>query len=674
MAVLGNLKVIIGGDASDLDRSLKGAESSLASLGNTAKVGLAALATAAVAAGTALAVSMKHAIDGADQLGKMSQSTGVAVEELAKLKYAGDLSDVSMEALGKSMGKLSKAMAEAASDGASTAGQAFAAMGVSVKNNDGTLRESAEVLKDVADKFAGYKDGASKTALAIQIFGKAGAEMIPLLNQGRDGLQEAGDEAKKFGLVLSKETTSAAENFNDNLTRMNKIKEGLVITITAKMLPVLEQLSQVMLDSRKNTELANTVADALATTMKGLVTVGISLITTWQQIFATAGNLREALGQLASGEVSKAFDTMKASGAQTAAAFDGVRSSIKGLWSDAAPEEFAARFDQMSAATEKAGAAMKRVQEEAAKTAAPVIASAAAQSDALNKFLISQAKATAGRQAEADSIGKTIGEQERLKIAYQAEAIALAANIPLTDQRRAAIAAAGDAAALAAMKVAGAQAAVQAMNPTQQFEAQMTQLQQLYDAGVITLETYNERQKQIAESVGATWGQAGASMAGSFAQIAGAFGKESSAMATAAKVFGVIQGTISMYTGAAKALELPFPANIAAMAAVLAQGARLVASIKSQQVPTGMMTGGSMMVQGGGGPDSVPVQFMASPGEQIDIWRPEQGGGADPRRGASGQTVNLAMPAITTRDALREIIDGLNGMFADGYRLNVQAA
>ncbi|WP_315804032.1 hypothetical protein [Bradyrhizobium sp. SZCCHNS3002] len=673
-SVVGNLKIIIGGDTADLDKSLKGAESSLASLGNAAKVGLAAIAVAAAAAGTALAVSMKHVIDGADELNKMSQSAGISVEELSKLKYAGELSDVSMEALGKSVGKLSRAMTEAASDGASTAAQAFTAMGISVKNQDGTLRESSDVLKDIADKFEGYKDGASKTALAIQIFGKAGAEMIPLLNSGRDGLEEMGDEAQKFGLVLDKRTTMAAEAFNDNLTRMGKIKEGLITTITAKMLPALEQLSESFLDSRKNTEWFNAVAEKLATVMNSLVTVGMTLITTWQQIFVTIGSLREAMGQLASGEVSKAFDTMRNSSLQTAQAFGELKSSLTQMWQASKDGDPTATWGGQTMALKNLSKEVEIYGATWSKTEAPVIASTTAQKDALDKFLISQAKATAGRQAEADSIGKTVGEQEKLKIAYQAEAIALAANIPLTDQRRAAITAAGDAAALAAMKVAGAQAAVTAMNPTQQFEFQMTQLQQLYDAGVITLDTFNERQKQIAESMGATWSQAGASMAGSFAQIAGAFGKESSAMATAAKVFGVIQGTISMYTGAAKALELPFPANIAAMAAVLAQGARLVASIKSQQVPTGFMTGGSMMVTGSGGADSVPVQFMASPGEQIDVWRPNEGGGADPRRGAGGQSVNLAIPAVTTRDAVAQIIDHMNEMFRDGYKLNVVAA
>jgi hypothetical protein len=332
MSVLGNLKVIIGGDNSDLDKSLKQSESALASFGSAAKIGLAALAVAAASAGVALAASMKHAIDGADELNKMSQSAGISVEELSKLKYAADLSDVSTEALGKSVGKLSKAMSDAAADGASTAAAAFNAMGVSVKNQDGTLRESSDVLKDIADKFEGYKDGASKTALAIQLFGKAGADMIPLLNQGRDGLEEAGDEAAKFGLVLDKRTTMAAEAFNDNLNRMGKIKEGLVTTITAKMLPALEQLSESFLDSRKNTEWFNAVAEKLATVMNSLVTVGMTLITTWQQIFVTIGSLKEAMGQLAGGEVSKAFDTMKNSAAQTAAAFTGLKQNITELW------------------------------------------------------------------------------------------------------------------------------------------------------------------------------------------------------------------------------------------------------------------------------------------------------------------------------------------------------
>lgn len=671
MSVIGQLRVILGGDTSSLDKSLSESQSKLASFGSKLALGFAAAAAAATAAAVAVTSQVHSAIEAADQLNKMSQSTGLSTEELSKLKYAADLSDVSTEALGKSMGKLSKAMVAAATEGASPAANAFNAMGVSVKNNDGTLRSSSDVIKDVADKFAFYKDGAEKTNLAIQIFGKSGAALIPLLNQGRDGLEQAGEEAAKFGLVLDKKTTMAAEAFNDNLKRMDSIKQGIVMTVTAKMLPSFEQLSEVMLETRKNTELWNSVGDALANTMKALVTVGVTLVTTWQQIFATASNLKAAFGLLASGEVSAAFEKMKAGAAQTGEAFTGLKQTVSSLWSDIPTfswESQALGIKQLNREVMEYGKAW-------ALTAAPIVSAGNAGAEAIQKFLNTQAKATAAHAAEADSIGKTIGEQERLKIAYQAAAIAKANDFTITGQLAQKVAAAGDAAAMAAMKVAGAQATVMALNPVQQFDMQMTQLNQLYAAGVISLETYGERQKQIAEAAQATWGQAGASIAGSFATIAGAFGKESAGMAKAAQVFGAIQATISMFTGAAKALELPFPANLAAMAAVLAQGARLVAQIKSQSVPTGFKTGGSFTVGGSGGADSQFVPIMASPGEQVDIWRPGEGG-ADPRRGAGSQptVVNLAMGAGATREWLRETMDGLNDMLADGYVLKVRPA
>ncbi|WP_439363078.1 hypothetical protein ACNJYD_19815 [Bradyrhizobium sp. DASA03005] len=671
MSVIGQLRVILGGDTSSLDKSLSESQSKLAGFGSKLALGFAAAAAAATAAAVAVTSQVHSAIEAADQLNKMSQSTGLSTEELSKLKYAADLSDVSTEALGKSMGKLSKAMVAAATEGASPAANAFNAMGVSVKNNDGTLRSSSDVIKDVADKFAFYRDGAEKTNLAIQIFGKSGAALIPLLNQGRDGLEQAGEEAAKFGLVLDKKTTMAAEAFNDNLKRMDSIKQGIVMTVTAKMLPSFEQLSEVMLETRKNTELWNSVGNALANTMKALVTVGVTLVTTWQQIFATASNLKEAFGLLASGEVSAAFEKMKAGAAQTGEAFTGLKQTVSSLWSDIPTfswESQALGIKQLNREVMEYGKAW-------ALTAAPIVSAADTSTNAVEKFLATQAKATAGHEAEALAIGKTIGEQEKLKILMQADAIAKSQNVIVTEALRAKIEAAGDAAAMAAMKVAGAQATVMALNPVQQFDMQMTQLNQLYAAGVISLETYGERQKQIAEAAQATWGQAGASIAGSFATIAGAFGKESAGMAKAAQVFGAIQATISMFTGAAKALELPFPANLAAMAAVLAQGARLVAQIKSQSVPTGFKTGGSFTVGGSGGADSQFVPIMATPGEQVDIWRPGEGG-ADPRRGAGSQptVVNLAMGAGATREWLRETMDGLNDMLADGYVLKVRPA
>lgn len=672
-SVIGALRVVLGADTAALDKGLSDSQIKLAAFAGAVGGIAAGMAGEFLKAAKSIGSSITDVIDSADKLNKLSQQTGMTTEELSKLSYAAGLADVPMEALTKSVTKLSKAMVDAAGDGASQAGRAFTAMGVTVKNvSDGSLRPSADVLADIADKFAGYKDGAEKTSLAVALFGKAGAAMIPLLNEGRDGLQELGDEAQKYGLVLDKQTTAAAEAFNDNLRKMDMIKQGVSTTMTAKLLPAFQALSEVLLKSREESTLWNAIGDVMAGVINKLVAAGIALITTWQRIFATVADLKSAFSDLASGNFQAAWDTMKKSASETSDALGGLATQIRQIVAPTDLDKFwqtqIPQIKAMNAEVQELGKAWTQ-------TAAPIVASGEAQKDAIQKFLDAQAKRTAAMTAEAQTIGGTIGQQEYLKTVYQAQAIALQNNIPLTAALNTQIALQGQASAAAALQIAGAQATVAARNPTEQFNAQMTQLKQLYDAGVISLDTYNERQKQVAEQAGAAWNIAGASIAGSFATISAAFGKESKGMAVAAQAFGVIQATISMFTGAAKALELPFPANLAAMAAVLAQGATLVARIKSQTVPTGFMTGGSFKVGGSGGPDSQRVAFMASPGEQVDVWRPGQG--PDPRNGASSgspTTVNVSMPVVTTRDAMRAIIEGINDMVRDGYRLNVVPA
>ena len=64
--------------------------------------------------------------------------------------------------------------------------RAFRALGISLKDNGGNVKTSGDLFLDIAQKFSKMEDGAAKTALAIRLFGRAGAELIPLLNQGRD--------------------------------------------------------------------------------------------------------------------------------------------------------------------------------------------------------------------------------------------------------------------------------------------------------------------------------------------------------------------------------------------------------------------------------------------------------------------------------------------------------
>ena len=218
----------------------------IASFAKNAAGGLAALYGAQSIVGF-----VKSQIDAADATGKMAQKVGVSVEELSKLQYAAKLSDVSNEQLQTGLVKLSKGMVEAA-NGSGQLRNALSSMGLSAKNNDGSMKSSSVLLSEIADKFAGYEDGVNKTNLAVQLFGKSGAELIPLLNGGSAAIKDAGDELERFGAVISEKVAQNAEIFNDNLTRLAVAGSVLGKSIANEVMPYLNQLAEEFLIARSN--------------------------------------------------------------------------------------------------------------------------------------------------------------------------------------------------------------------------------------------------------------------------------------------------------------------------------------------------------------------------------------------------------------------------------------
>ncbi|MFZ5736307.1 MAG: hypothetical protein ACOY6K_05430 [Pseudomonadota bacterium] len=648
--MIGALRVVLGADTAALDKGLKDAQSGVAKFGAGLGTAMAAAGAAAAAAASAIGFAVKGAIDNADKMSKMSQSFGVPVEELSRLKYAADLSDVSLEALGKNVGKLSRNMVEVAGGGIGPAKQAFDALGVSVTNTDGTLKTSSQVIGEVAGKFETYQDGAAKTALAMALFGKSGAEMIPLLNSGRDGLKEMSDEADRLGLVIDAKTGKSAEAFNDNLTRLQRVIDGIVLKLSAAALPTLVQFTEALVDASKNTNLLGDATSTVDIVLKAVVNELAMAAAYMQRVRSEWNALTSIFKSRSLDDLKKAWESFNAEGVQTEIYIQNTKNSLNDFWNNAKTE------------AEKSS---KTVSE---KMSAPIIQAAEASENAVEKYLSSQAKRIAGMTAEAQTIGLSAAAHEKLKLQLEAEAIAKEKNIPLTDALSLRIAAAGDAAALAAMKVQAAQIAQQVLSPAEKYAQDLQNLQQVYAATSMTMETFTARQQQLAEGIGATWAQAGSTAASGFGELASVFAKESKGMATTAKAFGIIEATINTYVAFTKALSSGIPPfNYIAAAGTLAAGMAKVAAIKSQS----FMTGGSMTVRGSGGPDSVPV--MVSPGETIDVYRADEPG-PDPRRASGGgdqRVYNIATPLVLSRDWVRDVFQALNEGLGDGHRLNV---
>lgn len=241
----GGLK-LLSSAANDAKFQLQAATDRLGMLGSVlGKLGPAGLiAGASIAAlGVGITALVMPVARVADEFFKLSQKTGVSVEALTALDYAAKLSDVSTEGLTKALQKLSVAMFDSQVNG-EEGSAALKALGVSATDARGQIRPTEQVLLDLADKFSVMPDGADKAALAVKLFGKEGLAIVPFLNQGREGITALMEEAQRLGLVMSEDVARASEVFNDNLTRLSAIFEGVQRQIGAAVIPVLADFTE----------------------------------------------------------------------------------------------------------------------------------------------------------------------------------------------------------------------------------------------------------------------------------------------------------------------------------------------------------------------------------------------------------------------------------------------
>lgn len=297
-------KIVITAD----DRTRSGLDSAQRRLRS---VGAEAAKLSSILAGLGVGVSLgglaamvKSTADTADQMGKLAQQTGVAIEDLSRLRHAAEMSGSNLQTLTGTLRRLNQNLAEVATTGKGAAAEAFNALRISVKNADGSLKTGNEIISEVADRFGKMEDGARKTALAIDIFGKSGAELIPMLNSGAAGLEAMKREADDLGIVISENTFRAAEAFNDNLARMKKVQQGIITQVSAELLPTMLMLSQEMLDVSRNTNLVSSAAAAAKTFLETLVIVGGNVAFVFRGVGTEIGGIAAQLNALARGDFS----------------------------------------------------------------------------------------------------------------------------------------------------------------------------------------------------------------------------------------------------------------------------------------------------------------------------------------------------------------------------------
>lgn len=221
--------------------------SDLQRVAQRAAIAFAAIATGAAAAATAIFNIAKHGAKAADEAGKAAQAAGVQVEAYSKLAFAASQSAVSTDELRAGLARLNREIGEAAS-GSKKSAEKFKELGVSLFSADRKLRPTEEIVAALADAFAAMPDSAQKSAKAIDLFGRSGAQLLPLLNAGSAGLADLGRRAEALGIVFTEQQFRIAEAMNDTLAEVRTAASGITAQIGLLFAPSITAAAEVLRD------------------------------------------------------------------------------------------------------------------------------------------------------------------------------------------------------------------------------------------------------------------------------------------------------------------------------------------------------------------------------------------------------------------------------------------
>jgi len=211
---------------------------------NVEKLGTTMAAAGAVVTG-ALGAMVASTASYVSEMVSLERRTGMAQDVLAGLGQAADETGVEIGTLQMGLGLLARKAYEA-SEGNDAAQKVFTRMGVSATDSAGKLRPMNDVLYDVADKFKSMPAGAEKTALAMEMFGRSGAELIPMLNKGSEGLRENTEEARKLGLVLDKETIAKSKEMKIQFNDLKDSMMGVALQVSKTLMPMITSLTKTI--------------------------------------------------------------------------------------------------------------------------------------------------------------------------------------------------------------------------------------------------------------------------------------------------------------------------------------------------------------------------------------------------------------------------------------------
>ena len=165
----------------------------------------------------------------ARSIDEIADATGASAEQSSILAGTLNLLGVPTEGLSTAFKSLSSEVIKSENK--------FAALGVTVRDGEGNLLDMVTILDSTRSKLGQMEDGAAKTAIAVDLFGKQALALIDYLNLSDEAAAGAADELERMGLVLDSKTITAAEDADRSMNLLGLTVQGLQITLANQLLP-----------------------------------------------------------------------------------------------------------------------------------------------------------------------------------------------------------------------------------------------------------------------------------------------------------------------------------------------------------------------------------------------------------------------------------------------------
>lgn len=191
-----------------------------------------------------LTAMVRHFVQAGSEVNDLSKQVGMLPEKFQATAYGAKLNGIEMQEWASAASKANKTIGEAVNGVDKSAQEMFRRLGINLKDSAGNTRQLGDILPELADAMKGIQDPTMRTRVAMEVFGKSGAKLIPMLAEGREGLAKLEAEATRLGIVMDASAIATADELGDTIDTLTMTVLGLGNAIANRIAPVIIPMAQ----------------------------------------------------------------------------------------------------------------------------------------------------------------------------------------------------------------------------------------------------------------------------------------------------------------------------------------------------------------------------------------------------------------------------------------------